>query len=144
MSENQYYINPQGYKCFKNSNKTLHRYVAKKEIWEKNRKKYPLEFWDYQVHHKDGIKLNNKPENLELIPRGEHEKRHGIIRREQLQINYMKAGVLWLMGIILVEWVSNLLIITGWRKALMFIFISISAFAFMLWVSREKEDKKYI
>jgi len=82
MKESQYYKTRQGYLCFKNSDKPLHRYIAKKEIWEKNRKKYPLEFWEYTVHHKDGDKLNNKSENLELLTRIEHETKHRLERRE--------------------------------------------------------------
>lgn len=32
------------------------------------------------VHHKDGNKLNNLPENLEVISRSEHCKKHGFGR----------------------------------------------------------------
>ena len=31
----------------------------------------------YQVHHKDTDKNNNEPDNLELLPSGEHQRLHG-------------------------------------------------------------------
>lgn len=30
------------------------------------------------IHHKDGNKLNNSPENIEIISQGEHMRRHGL------------------------------------------------------------------
>jgi ribosomal protein S27E len=53
----------------KNGQKTLycleHRYVMAQTLGR------PLEVWEV-VHHKDGNKLNNKPENLELVTRQSH------------------------------------------------------------------------
>ncbi len=57
----------------------------------KNRNKYPYDFQDYQVHHKDKNKLNNREENLELIPRIEHENQHKIMRHEYRIIDVLIA-----------------------------------------------------
>ncbi len=134
----------QGNWRFKDSKKLVHRWVAYKYIYLKDRKKYPLEFKDYQVHHKDRNKNNNGAENLELIPRAEHEKRHGIIRRERLEINYVKVGALGILAIFGADWLSNKLGITGIRKTLIFVSILITIFALMLLISREKEGVKYV
>jgi hypothetical protein len=138
------YLDDQGYRRWNKSHDRVHRTIAYNDIYSKNREKYPFDFKEYQIHHKDGDKENNRAENLELVHRAEHEKRHSFVRREQLHINYLKAASLWIFGIIAIELLSNKLGITGWPKAIMFAGVSISAFAFMLLVSREKEGVKYI
>ena len=45
-------------------------------IYMKNRKKYPLPFSSYEVHHKDFNESNNKLSNLILLIPEEHEKIH--------------------------------------------------------------------
>jgi len=56
----------------------IHRDVAYKEIYLKNREKYPLPFSEYQVHHLDGNKFNNSIKNLLILTREEHKKIHNI------------------------------------------------------------------
>jgi len=41
---------------------------------------------DEEVHHVDGDKTNNAPENLVVIPRGKHQKLHAHICRELLSL----------------------------------------------------------
>ena len=36
-----------------------------------------MQFSDYDIHHKDGNKFNNNPDNLDIIFREEHEIEHG-------------------------------------------------------------------
>ena len=76
--------------------------------------------------------------------RAEHEERHGIIRKERLEINYVKIGALGILAIFAADWLSNKLGITGIQKAFIFIGVLITIFALMLLVSREKEGVKYI
>lgn len=45
-------------------------------IYLENRKKYPLPYSAYEVHHKDFNKKNNKVENLEILTPTEHDKLH--------------------------------------------------------------------
>lgn len=134
----------QGNWRFKDSKKLVHRWVAYKQIYLKDRKKYPLAFRDYQVHHKDKNKNNNQAENLELVERAEHEQRHGIIRRERLEINAIKIGSLGIIAIFGADWLANKIGITGTRKIPVFISVLITFLALMLLVSIEKEGKRYV
>ena len=63
----------------RDTKRLIHRNVAYKEIYLKNREKYPLPFGKYQIHHIDGNKFNNSIKNLLILTREEHKKIHGII-----------------------------------------------------------------
>lgn len=76
--ELNYYVDEKGYRRFKDSKKLVHRWVAKKYIYDKNRDKFPLHFSKYQVHHKNGNKQYNHASNLELLTESEHRKIHGL------------------------------------------------------------------
>ena len=60
-----------------NTKRLIHRDIAYKEIYIKNKAKYPLPFRMYVVHHKDGNKFNNSIKNLQIVTREEHSKIHG-------------------------------------------------------------------
>lgn len=57
-------------------NKLVHRKVAYKCLY--SYPKYPLRFGDYDIHHKDKNKRNNNPNNLQILTRKQHKKKHGI------------------------------------------------------------------
>jgi len=71
------YIDEQGYQRYNETNRLVHRTIAWKYIYSANRTKYPLRFSEYQVHHIDGDKRNNKWNNLELVTEDEHEEKQG-------------------------------------------------------------------
>jgi len=72
------YIDKNGYKRGNLHTDLIHRQVAYKYIYSKNRFKYPLPFSEYQVHHIDGNKKNNNYSNLLLLTKVQHEKIHGL------------------------------------------------------------------
>jgi L-lysine 2,3-aminomutase len=65
----------------------LHRDIAFREIYRKNRKKYPLPFSKYIVHHIDGNKLNNRIKNLLILTHEEHMKIHNLPFDRLMQVN---------------------------------------------------------
>lgn len=138
------FIDRKGYFVWKDSGDLVHRTTAYKQIYLKDRKKYPLDFSDYQVHHKDKVKTHNWVENLELKERVEHEKEHKIIRREHLEIIYMKIMVFAFLGIMGVEELSKRVEISGVVKGLMFLAVFLIVLSLALLFSREKKGHKYI
>ena len=79
------FINENGYEQFLKSiidpSKTgdlFHRWYAKKNIYDKNRKMYPLEWREYEVHHKDQNKRNNDLSNLQILTIKQHKEIHKI------------------------------------------------------------------
>ena len=68
LDNNGYYRNGYG--------RLVHRDVAFRYLYD-----YPnhhLRFREYDIHHKDRNKLNNNLDNLEVLTREEHKKKHGI------------------------------------------------------------------
>lgn len=64
------YTDPRGYKRYKDSDKLVHRYVAKKKLGRALR---PGEVF----HHKDRDKTNNEPRNLWVFKdQAAHDRAH--------------------------------------------------------------------
>jgi len=72
------FVNVNGYLEYRYSqgkgSKLVHRRIAFKEIY--NPEEYPYDFEEYEVHHKNSDKLDNRPENLELQLPGDHYYMH--------------------------------------------------------------------
>ena len=62
------YINKRGYRCFSDSGKYVHLWVAKKKFGSIPK--------GCVVHHKDGNRLNNAPANLTLMTKQQHDHFH--------------------------------------------------------------------
>jgi len=69
MSTPRTYMDKNGYLRYSDSNYPVHRRVMEKKLGRR------LERGEL-VHHINGDKLDNRPENLELLSRKEHFKRH--------------------------------------------------------------------
>lgn len=65
------YIDSRGYRRFKNSGSYVHRWVAEKYVVGRRLRRGEV------VHHLDGNKLNNDPDNLEVMWKDEHDEEHG-------------------------------------------------------------------
>lgn len=63
------YVDEKGYRRFKIKGKTVKEHRL---VWEQNFGKIPF---NYDIHHKDGNKLNNHISNLELIHHNEHSSK---------------------------------------------------------------------
>ena len=75
---NKWIFRAQNLKYPEKEGQVFHRWYARKHIYYKNREKYPLHFTEYEVHHKDHNKRNNGLDNLEILTREEHKRRHNL------------------------------------------------------------------
>jgi hypothetical protein len=66
------YIDSNGYLRWKDSKHLCHRDIA----WAANLRGQG-KFSELDIHHKDGNKFNNTPDNLELLSREAHQREHG-------------------------------------------------------------------
>lgn len=64
-----------GYLRWKHNNQYVHRWVAERYVGEIDD--------DEVVHHIDGDKTNNHPDNLEIMKKRDHDKRHGFFWRRK-------------------------------------------------------------
>ncbi len=76
--EPKVFIDENGYYRYESNKGLVHRDIAYNYIYKNNRHEYPLKFRNYQVHHKNRNKLDNRVENLQLVIIREHEEIHGI------------------------------------------------------------------
>ena len=70
------YKDEYGYWHYKDSGKLIHRQRAYSQIYLPNRYKYKLPWTEYEVHHRDGNKNNNRLSNLKVYTRSQHRRHH--------------------------------------------------------------------
>lgn len=83
------YLDRKGYLRYKSNRKLVHRDMAYKYIYQKNKEDYTLPFSKYVVHHKDGNKKNYHSSNLEIMTPAEHRKEHHIFNLSRI-IDFIK------------------------------------------------------
>ncbi len=88
------YEDEKGYLRSKSTKKLVHREIAYKEIYLKNKEKYALPFKEYIVHHIDGNKKNNNSSNLIILLPMDHTKLHRFIalNKQELEPHEMGMG----------------------------------------------------
>jgi hypothetical protein len=70
------YVDENGYLRFKGTDRLVHRDVAYRQIYLPKKRRYKLPFSKYQVHHRDGNKLNNDVSNLQILTKKRHKIKH--------------------------------------------------------------------
>ena len=86
----------------------IHRIRAYNHIYLKNRKKYPLSWGAYEVHHIDGNRNNNRMDNLAVLTPEEHDKAHDKIND---RIHKRKLILFWIIALIVTSpfWITILI-----------------------------------
>ncbi len=109
------YIDKKGYKRFKDSGKLVHRHVMERKLGFRLRK-------DVIVHHINGIKTDNRFENLQLMTKEEHFKHH-TARKENVNFSVLVEIIkisIWILRFINERIIDFIIYvfkgIKGWRK----------------------------
>jgi len=71
------FVDNNGYLRWKSKNRLCHRDIAYSHVYEGG--SYPKRFSDYDIHHKDGNKFNNNPDNIDIVSRDAHDLEHGYV-----------------------------------------------------------------
>ena len=95
MKLSKVYIDNKGYKRFKASGKLVDRHVMERKLGFRLRK-------DVMVHHINGIKTDNRFENLRLMTKKEYSKHH-VAKKEKDNL-----------GVIIIGFISGIVKATIW------------------------------
>ena len=96
MKLSKVYIDKKGYKRFKDSGKLVHRHVMERKLGFRLRK-------NVIVHHMNGIKTDNRFENLQLMTKKEHFKHH-MTRKENANFRALAEIIkisIWILRLII-------------------------------------------
>lgn len=123
MKEEYYYnpkymkINKKGYPVWKdNENRSLHRYVAEKEILKRKLKE------GEEVHHVDGDKLNFTPDNLIVLSKEDHKKIEDNIRKHK-NLNIASEIIFSILFFFLIASIGSYITIFGKIMLVLIVFI---------------------
>ena len=116
MKLSKVYIDKKGYKRFRASGKLVHRHVMERKLGFRLRK-------DVIVHHINGIKTDNRFENLQLMTKKEHFKHH-VARKENVKISALVEIIkvsIWILRLT-INLIIDIIIyvfkgIKGWGKS---------------------------
>ena len=125
----------------------VHRKIAYKEIYKKERYKFSQRFTSYVVHHIDENKKNNKTSNLLIMFPDDHNKLHGYIKNEtenSFKDDDTSKGLsitTWLIITIILLNIIFKSIISGWGLSNEFLGCSVLAIFCLLiiWFSRKSK-----
>ncbi len=115
MKLSKVYIDKKGYKRFRASGKLVHRHVMERKLGFRLRK-------EVIVHHINGIKTDNRFENLQLMTKKEHFKHH-TARKENASFNVLAEIIkisIWILRLIIKRIIDFIIYVfkgtKGWRK----------------------------
>jgi hypothetical protein len=135
--------NSKGYLLWRDSRRLVHRTIAYNKIYLKDKKRYPLPFSEYQVHHRDGNKKNNIVNNLEILCSREHEVKHKIIRYEPQAKNTFVV-----LLVLVFSWFVYLGLVGGYRydfEDVGFMMLTfIIAWILIYFINKKKKGYRYI
>ncbi len=116
MRKSKVYIDRKGYKRFKDSGKFVHRHVMERKLGFRLRK-------DVIVHHINGIKTDNRFENLQLMTKKEHFGHH-TARKENVNFGTLVEIIkvsLWILRLIVKLIIDIIMYVfkgtKGWRES---------------------------
>jgi len=115
MKLSKVYVDKKGYKRFRDSGNLVHRHVMERKLGFHLRK-------DVIVHHINGIKTDNRFENLQLMTRKEYFKHHTAGKTDanfRALVEITKISI-WILRLIIKRITDFIIYVSkslkGWRK----------------------------